>query len=58
MLGEYRFGICTECRCDEVDGECDRHTYLYIEAVAQVEVLKSRKWMETKAHTNNMNVYW
>lgn len=30
MLGEYRFGICTEWRCDEVDGECDWHTYLYI----------------------------
>ena len=49
--------ICTEWRCDEVDGECDRHTYLYIEAVAQVEALKSRKWMETMAYTKNMNVY-
>lgn len=50
--------ICTEWRCDEVDGECDWHTYLYIEAVALVEALESRKWMETMAHTNNMNVYW
>lgn len=31
---------------------------LYIEAVALVEVLESRKWMETMAYTNNMNVYW
>ena len=50
--------ICTEWRCDEVDGECDWHTYLFIEAVAQVGALESRKWMETMAHTNNMNVYW
>ena len=49
--------ICTEWRCDEVDGECDRYTYLYIEAVALVEVLESRKWMEPMAYTKNMNVY-
>lgn len=57
MLWEYRIFNMYRWRCDEVDGECDRHTYLYIEAVAQVGALKSRKWMETVLNTNNMNVY-